>query len=79
MTPVEEMVAFVVGRLVQHPDGVSVGTVESEDGPRIQLKVHGDDMGRVIGRGGRTARALRTLVSTASGKAGSPVMLDILD
>jgi predicted RNA-binding protein YlqC (UPF0109 family) len=79
MTPVPEMVDFIVHRLVQHPDDVVIETTDDGEGSRIQLKVHAEDMGRVIGRSGRTAKALRTLVSTAAGKAGAPVLLDIVE
>jgi len=75
----QEMVDFVVRRLVQHPDDISIEMIPDGEGSRIQLKVHAEDMGRVIGRSGRTARALRTLVSMAAGKAGASVMLDIVE
>ena len=77
----QELLIAVARGLVEDKDAVQV-TVDParEDGTVVyHLTVAEGDMGRVIGRGGRTARALRTLVSTASGKAGSPVMLDILD
>jgi len=79
MTPVADLVDFIVRRLVQHPDDVVIETTDDGEGSRIQLKVNAEDMGRVIGRSGRTAKALRTLVSTAAGKAGASVLLDIAE
>jgi len=79
MNPVADLVDFIVRRLVQHPDDVVIETTDDGEGSRIQLKVNAEDMGRVIGRSGRTAKALRTLVSTAAGKAGMSVLLDIAE
>ncbi len=79
MNPVADLVDFIVRRLVQHPDDVVIETTDDGEGSRIQLKVNAEDMGRVIGRSGRTAKALRTLVSTAAGKAGASVLLDIAE
>ena len=79
MTPVADLVDFIVHRVVQHPGDVVIETTEDGEGSRIQLKVNAEDMGRVIGRSGRTAKALRTLVSTAAGKAGESVLLDIAE
>ena len=79
MNPVADLVDFIVRRLVQHPDDVVIETTDDGEGCRIQLKVNSEDMGRVIGRSGRTAKALRTLVSTAAGKAGASVLLDIAE
>jgi predicted RNA-binding protein YlqC (UPF0109 family) len=63
-------------KLVDAPDAVVVATTESPRGPVIELEVDGDDLGKVIGRGGRVAQALRTLVrASAEGR----VIIDILD
>ncbi|HEV8320055.1 MAG TPA: KH domain-containing protein [Myxococcota bacterium] len=75
----QELVAFVARALVDHPDAVEVTEVEERDATVLQLRVAAGDLGKVIGRGGRTARALRTLVSAAGSRARKRLVLDILD
>lgn len=72
-----ELLGFVARKLVQHPDGVAVELFTDETGqPVIELVVASDDLGKVIGRNGRVAHALRTIVrATAEGR----VSVDILD
>ena len=74
-----ELVAFVARALVDHPDAVEVSEVEERDATVLELRVAPGDLGKVIGRGGRTARALRTLVSAAASRARRRIVLDILD
>jgi len=74
-----ELVAFVARALVDHPDDVEVSEVEERDATVLELRVAPGDLGKVIGRGGRTARALRTLVSAAASRARRRIVLDILD
>jgi predicted RNA-binding protein YlqC (UPF0109 family) len=70
------LLEFLAKKLVDAPDAVVVATTESPRGPVIELEVDGDDLGKVIGRGGRVAQALRTLVrASAEGR----VIIDILD
>ena len=76
---VEELVRYIARSLVQEPDQVDVKTVESDKTVVLELRVAPDDMGRVIGKQGRTARALRTLLGAASSKAHRRVMLEIVE
>jgi predicted RNA-binding protein YlqC (UPF0109 family) len=73
------MVATLARGLVDNPDRVEV-TEEDDGGARaISLYVAEEDLGQVIGRGGRTARALRTVLRTASTARGERATLDIVD
>jgi predicted RNA-binding protein YlqC (UPF0109 family) len=66
--------------LVSKPEAVSVEQFEEEDGTVVlELSVDDDDYGRVIGRGGRTANALRTLVKAAAVREHKRVLVDIVD
>lgn len=66
-------------RLVDKPDEVSVRVVEEDDADVAELSVAPDEMGRVIGRQGRTVQALRTLLDVAGDKEGRAYDLEILD
>ena len=67
-------------RLVEHPDEVSVEQFTEDDGTVVlELAVADDDYGRVIGRGGRTANALRTVVKAAAVRDNRRVLVDIVD
>ena len=82
-TVIEDSLEHLVSGIVEHPEDVSVRVRSGRRGPReqggntFQVRVHPDDIGRVIGRGGRTATAIRTVVSAISG--GRPVRVDFLD
>jgi len=71
-----ELLTFLARRLVSQPDHVIVSVVDGSRGPIIELEVHPEDFGKVIGKGGRVAQALRTIVrASAEGK----VTIDIVD
>ncbi len=71
-----ELLRFLAQKLVSKPDDVIVEVVDGQRGPVIELEVHPDDFGKVIGKGGRVAQALRTIVrASAEGK----VTIDIVD
>lgn len=75
-----ELLEFLARGLVDEPDAVSVNEVrEDDDTVVLELSVAQDDYGNVIGRGGRTANALRTLVKTAAVRSGGRVFVDIVD
>jgi predicted RNA-binding protein YlqC (UPF0109 family) len=76
---VEEFLTWVARRLVDEPDAVRVETVETDDATVLRLHVAPADLGRVIGRHGRLARALRTLVRAAGGRAGRRTVLEIVE
>jgi predicted RNA-binding protein YlqC (UPF0109 family) len=74
-----ELVEYVAKSLVDHPEAVQVRTVEGDKSIIFELKVDQADMGKVIGRQGKIARAIRTVVKTAGGQTGKLVHVEILD
>ena len=74
----KELVEYVAKSLVDAPDAVKVTEVEDEMGTVIELHVAEDDMGKVIGRNGSVAKALRTLLKVTSARTGEPVSLEIV-
>ena len=75
----KELVEFVAKSLVDHPDEVRLRTYERDQQTIIELEVSEGDLGKVIGRQGRTARAIRNLLSAAGQKTRRRYSLDILD
>ena len=75
----KDFVEFVAKGLVDKPEDVQVVEVEGEHGAVLELRVAKEDLGKVIGKQGRTARALRTLLGAASSKAHRRVMLEIVE
>ena len=63
----------LVRGIVEHPDDVSVRDKQLRSGSILEVRVHPDDLGKVIGRSGRTATALRTVVGALAGKSGARV------
>lgn len=78
-SPLVELVSLVARALVDHPDRVVVREVAGDRFPRIELTVAREDIGKVIGKDGRTAQSIRTLLSAAASKTGRRAHLDILD
>jgi predicted RNA-binding protein YlqC (UPF0109 family) len=74
-----ELVAFIVRQLVQQPEAVSVEEVVEERDRIIRVRVAQADIGRVIGKEGRTVKAIRTVLSVASAKDEKRAKLDILE
>lgn len=74
----KDLVEFIAKSLVDHPDQVRVDEVRRGDTTVVELRVAPDDLGRVIGRQGRTARAMRNLIAAAE-RGGARTILDILD
>jgi len=74
-----EIVEYLARRLVDDPDAVRVEEVEREGALVLQLHVAQDDVGKVIGRQGRIARALRTVVRASAARQDRRVMLEIVD
>jgi len=66
----------LVRGVVDHPDDVTVRDKQTRRGPLLEVRVHPDDLGKVIGRNGRTARALRTVVGAIGGRG---IRVDLVD
>ncbi|MBU8914407.1 MAG: KH domain-containing protein [Spirochaetales bacterium] len=75
----KELVLYVAKALVDEPDEVEVNMIEGEKSTILELKVAAPDIGKVIGKHGRIAKAVRTILSAASTKTGKRVVLEILD
>ncbi|SNT06429.1 hypothetical protein SAMN06309944_1925 [Micrococcales bacterium KH10] len=74
---VADALEHLVRGIVDHPDDVTVTVKKSHRLEILQVRVHPDDLGRVIGRGGRTARALRTVINSIA--PGGKVRVDVVD
>jgi predicted RNA-binding protein YlqC (UPF0109 family) len=72
----EEALEHLVKGIVENPDEVQVSSRELRRGRILEVRVHPEDLGKVIGRGGRTARALRTVVTALGGRS---VRVDLVD
>ncbi|GAA1758266.1 MULTISPECIES: RNA-binding protein [Luedemannella] len=66
----------LVKGIVTHPDDVRVRMIDGRRGQRLEVRVHPEDLGTVIGRGGRTAKALRQVITSVGGRG---VRVDIVD
>ncbi len=75
----KELVEYVARALVDVPDEVRVNMIEGEKSTILELKVSPDDIGKVIGKHGRIAKAIRTILSATATKTGKRVVLEILD
>jgi len=77
---VRELLEYLTLGLVSEPDAVRIAESETDDGSLVlELSVAADDYGAVIGRGGRTANALRTVIKAAAARDGRRVFVDIVD
>jgi len=76
---VAELLEFLARKLVDSPDDVRVERVEEDDVVVLRLHVAEDDLGKVIGRQGRIARALRTIVRAGSATTGRKLLLEIVE
>jgi uncharacterized protein len=75
-----DVLVYLAKALVDHPDDVEVTAVEEDDGEVVlELRVHPDDMGKVIGKRGRTAKAIRTMVKAAATREGTSATVDIVE
>ena len=75
----KELISYIAKALVDNPDAVEVSEVEGEQTSVIELKVAKEDLGKVIGKQGRTARAMRTILSAASTKVKKRSVLEIIE
>ena len=74
-----ELVGYMVKSLVDHPEQVEIREIEGEKSTILELKVIKEDIGKVIGKHGRIARAVRTIINASATKSGKRVVLEILD
>jgi predicted RNA-binding protein YlqC (UPF0109 family) len=72
----EEALDHLVKGIVDHPEDVTVDLLSNRRGKTLEVRVHPDDLGKVIGRGGRTAKALRTVMT---GVGGRGLRVDVVD
>jgi predicted RNA-binding protein YlqC (UPF0109 family) len=79
MQELADLVEFVAKALVDDPDAVEVKAVDDDNAIVIELSVAQEDLGKVIGREGRTARALRTLLAASSARHEKRAVLEILE
>ena len=73
-----ELVKYIAMSLVDKPEAVDVREIENEEDVTIELRVDPDDMGKVIGKQGRIAKAIRTVVKAASARCEKPVFVEII-
>jgi predicted RNA-binding protein YlqC (UPF0109 family) len=76
---VKDLVEYLARALVDHPDEVSVDSYDDEEAVVYELSVAEDDVGKVIGRGGRTVNALRCVLRACAAKQEKRVLLDVVD
>ena len=75
----KELVTYIAQALVDKPEDVRITEVEGEHTTVLELRVAKEDLGKVIGKQGRTARAIRTILAAASSKAKKRAVLEILE
>lgn len=74
----KDFVAYLVKNLVDHPDSVNVDVYEGEKSTVIEIKVSPDDIAKVVGRGGRTIKALRTIAMTVGARFDRKVRVEVV-
>jgi len=74
-----ELIGYIARALVDNPDEVSVSEIEGNQTSVLELSVAKEDLGKVIGKQGRTARAMRTILSAASAKVKKRTVLEIIE
>ena len=74
----KELLIFIAKSLVEHPEAVEVTETEREDSVLFELHVHEDDMGKVIGKQGKIAKAIRSVMKAVAGKRNTKVIVDII-
>ncbi|MFZ8933500.1 MAG: KH domain-containing protein [Bacteriovoracaceae bacterium] len=79
MSELKELIAFISKSLVDMPDQVHVNEIVGEQTTVVELKVDKSDLGKIIGKQGRTARALRTILNAASTKLKKRAVLEIIE
>ena len=75
----KELLLYMAKNLVDDPEAVTVTEVDGDDGKVLELRVAEGDMGKVIGRQGRIAKEIRTLITTVAQRTGEKVTVEIVD
>jgi predicted RNA-binding protein YlqC (UPF0109 family) len=75
----KELIEFIARALVDHPDQVQVRVLGGDDRVRLELRVAQEDMGRIIGRSGKVANAIRTMLRVAAEREGKQATLDVVE
>lgn len=75
----KDLVEYIVKSLVDEPDKVDINVIEDEKSTVLELRVGPDDIGKVIGKHGRIAKAMRSVLQAATAKSGRRAILEILD
>ena len=75
----KELLLYIAKNLVDDPEAVTVSEIKDEDGTVLELRVAPGDMGKVIGRQGRIAKEIRTIVKTVAQRTGEKVTVEIVD
>ena len=75
----KELLLYMAKNLVDEPEAVTVTEVTDEEGKILQLRVAPGDMGKVIGRQGRIAKEIRTIIKTVAQRTGEKITVDIVD
>lgn len=74
-----ELIEYVVKTLVDHPDDLHISEIEGERTIVFELRCHPDDVGKVIGKSGKTVGAIRTLLSTVAARQNKRAMLEVVE
>ena len=75
----EELLKTLVEPLVEHPEDIEINCCQSRSGTVLELRVNPEDMGRVIGRGGRRAPAIRSIMKAKGNTLGERILVDIVE
>ena len=75
----KDLVLYLAKSLVNHPDEVEVKEIQGETAAIIELRVAKDDLGRIIGKQGRTAKSIRTLLNAVASRTNRKVVLEIVE
>jgi len=75
----KDLIEYIVKSLVDHPEEVRITEIDGERTIIFELRCHADDVGKVIGKSGKTVSAIRTLLNTAAAKQNRRAMLEVVD
>jgi hypothetical protein len=75
----KELIKHIVQALVDHPEQIAISEVEGKQSTLLEIKVAKEDIGKIIGKQGRTAQAIRTILNAASGKEKKRTIMEIIE